>query len=225
MKVGEGSTADHRQRALGELCRQYWLPIYSFIRRNGHSPHDAEDLTQGFFFYFLEHDDFGNLEASKSRLRSYLIGAVKHYLSNERRRAGRQKRGGQARIIPIDPLAAEGQLPLPELLDTLTPERVFDRQWALALLYGAVQSLAEKYQQEGKETLFLRLKNFVGPDARTENAAAAAEELQMNHGAVRTAIHRLRERYRECLLAAVRDTIGPDENVEDELRHLMAAFQ
>jgi len=224
-RAGDFGSPALREQALTELCRIYWQPIYSFIRLQGHSPHDAEDLTQGFFARFLRRNDVVGIDASRGRLRCYLITAVKNHLINEHKRDLRQKRGGANRMLSIDAIAAERHRRVPEPRDLLTPERAFDRQWALTLLDCVVQTLAERYQREGKGDLFVSLKDFVGPRGDRPKGAELAETLGMSEAALRVAVHRFRERYRECLLATVGDTLAPGEDAEEELRHLMDAFQ
>lgn len=219
-----GASTAFRDRALTELCRLYWRPIYSFIRLRGHTPHDAEDLTQDFFVRFLGRDDIAVLDAAKGRLRSYLITAVKHHLFGEYRRESRQKRGGSLKALSIDTAEVERTLRLTDLKGGLAPEQVFDRQWALTLLDQAVQTLADHYEQEGRGDLFLCLQDFIDPAAERPRGSVLAERLGMSEEAFRAAIHRFRRRYRECLGAAVRQTLAPGEDAEEELRQLMACF-
>lgn len=224
LQAGEDASTSRRSRAITEWCRLYWQPIYCFIRLQGRRPHDAEDLTQGFFARFLKRNDIAGIDASRGRMRSYLVTAVKNYLISEHKREVRQKRGGATRILSIEALAAEARLQGIEPAEAASPEAGFDRQWALTLVENAVQTLAERYQQDGKGELFLHLKDFVGPRGDRPKVATVAEALGMSEPALRVAIHRFRERYRECLLASVAYTLAPGEDAEEELRHLMSAF-
>lgn len=224
-RARDSATEGERARALSDLCKIYWPPVFSFIRSSGYSPHDAEDLTQGFFARFLDRNDFADRDASQGRLRSYLISSVKNYLASEARKRGRIKRGGR-----LPALATEGNRGGSyfgrdaEPADELTPDRVFERQWAITLLECVVKALAIRYERDGNAELFCQLKDFIVPQAENPSTQKIAAHLGMNESAVRVAIHRLRLRYRECLLEAVGDTLAPGESAEDELKHLMAAF-
>ena len=217
-----GGSPEERQRALADLCQLYWPPVYAFIRSGGHTPHDAEDLTQGFFAQFLRRQDFQKTDASRGRLRSYLLAAAKHYLSDERRKEGRQKRGGEVTILSFDAAEAESRCLMPA--DDMTSERVYVRQWATTLLENVIQRLEESYVRKEKGPLFEALKPFIMSGADTEKQAEIAKSLDMSDAAVRVAVHRLRQRYAVLLREAVSDTLGPNEDLETELRELMAAF-
>ncbi len=212
------------QRALADLCNLYWAPVYAFIRLRGYSPHNAEDLTQGFFAAFLAREDFRKVDASRGRLRSYLLGAVKHYLTDEHRRASRQKRGGNSPTFSIDGMQAESHCRIPELSDSLTPERIFDRQWATTLLENVIRQLEDRYRKEKKEALFESLSPFIMPQAELGKQAEIAARLGMSESAVRVAIHRLRQRYGILLRKTVADTLGPDGDIDEELRYLLGTF-
>jgi RNA polymerase sigma-70 factor (ECF subfamily) len=214
-----------RGQALTDLCTLYWPPVYAYIRSRGHAPHDAEDLTQGFFAKVLERNDFSRTDASRGKLRSYLLGAVKHYLSSERRDASRLKRGGGALHFSIDAAAGESRCLFVEPTDELTPDRIFDRLWATTLLEGVVLSLEASYRESGKEEAFAVLRPFISGGGEAGARAKAARSLGLSENALRVAIHRLRQRYAKALKETIADTLAEGEDVEAELAQLMASFR
>lgn len=214
-----------REKALGEICTLYWAPVYAFIRTRGHSPHDAEDLTQGFFAELLERNDFAKADSNHGRLRSYLLTAAKNHLHSAHRRETRQKRGGGAVMLSFDTVDAEARCMIPEPMDDLTPDRVFERQWAITVMEGVVSTLAQRYADKGQAELFNTLKPFINAADIAVPQASLASQLGMTEQALRVAVHRLRQRYGEVLRQTVKATLGHDENVEEELACLMAAFR
>jgi RNA polymerase sigma factor (sigma-70 family) len=222
LAAGSNDSADARD-ALEKLCRAYWPPIYAFIRRQGHNPHDAQDLTQGFFARLLEKNCIADADRSKGRFRSFLLGTLKHFLANEWDKANAQKRGGGRALIPIDVASAETSCGI-ELADNLTADKVFERRWALTLLDQVLRRLRHDFANEGKEKLFEQLKQTLTEDSRSVPYAEIATRLGTSEGAIKVAVHRLRQRYRELLRAEIASTVaGPDE-VEDEIRNLFAAL-
>jgi DNA-directed RNA polymerase specialized sigma24 family protein len=219
LAAGQGGspTAEH---ALARLCTLYWYPVFAFVRRKGHPPEDAQDLTQGFFARLIEKGDLGDADRSRGRFRSFLLTACQHYLANEHDRALTRKRGGGQTPIPIDAAVAERRYER-ALAHGETPERLYDRQWALTLLDSAFQALRAEYADNGKAELFDTLKEFVTADEDAGTHADAAKALGTSAGAVKVAVHRLKRRFREELLKRVADTLGPDQDVEDEIRHLL----
>lgn len=216
--------SDQAAAALESLCRKYWYPLYAYLRRSGHAPHDAEDLTQGFFLHFLRRQDLARVDPQKGRFRSYLLTALRHYVSDQRSHDRAAKRGGGQTPLPLDGAAAEATYCLEPGHD-LTPERLFDRRWALAVLDQTLFSLRQRYADEGKEPLFDALKgSLVGGDHQPAHAETA-EALGMSEGAVKVAVHRLRLRFGQLLRAAVADTVASEDEVEDEIRSLLAALR
>ncbi|QEH31557.1 hypothetical protein OJF2_00220 [Aquisphaera giovannonii] len=210
--------------ALEGLCRDYWPPLYAFGRRKGLGPDEAEDLVQGVFASLLERGDLAALDRSKGRLRSYLMAAASHFLANRREAEGALKRGGGRRIVPIDRLEAEGRRPL-EPSHRLTPERLFDREWALALLGRVLARLEGESAAAGKSALFERLRPALQGDDHAPPYRAVAIDLNTTEGAVRVAAHRLRARYRELLREEVaRTTDEAPAAVDDEIGSLLAAL-
>ena len=207
--------------ALAKLCESYWYPVYAFVRRRGHSPEEALDLTQGFFARLMEKNSLATADATKGRFRSWLLGAVKHYISNERERAGAQKRGGGVQKLSIDADDAERRYRY-EPSHELTPERIFERRWALTLLDRVVGQLAEEFTHSGKAALFEALSPMLTGEDRV-SYDTVAERLSMSNGAVRVAAHRLRQRYGELLRAEIGRTVDDEAAVEEEIRDLFAA--
>src|SRR5438874_1030369 len=217
--LAAGSTgAPDGEEALARLCSLYWYPVFAFVRRQGHSSDDAQDLTQGFFTRLLEKREIGNADRERGRFRSFLLTACKHFLSNERDRLTAIKRGGGTAAVPIDILEAEGRYER-ALVTTDTPERAYERQWAFTLLAIVLDSLRREYVEAGNERLFDRLSVFVADPGGSY--AEAANDLDMTLAAVKMAIHRLRRRYREAVIEHVADTVDSQDEVDDEIRHLM----
>ncbi len=223
LAAGRRSSPDS-DRALAELCRNYWFPLYAYVRRRGHSREDAEDLTQAFFAGFLARNHLEGLAAERGRFRAFLLASLKHFLANEWDRSQRQKRGGGTPLLSLDWQEADARYHL-EPVDPGNPERLFDREWALALLEQVVGRLGLECAAAGKADLFTHTKSFlIGGDEPAAHAAAAAA-LDMDPGAVRVAVHRLRKRYRELLRDEIAQTLADPTRVEDELRSLQDALR
>jgi RNA polymerase sigma-70 factor (ECF subfamily) len=213
----------HARNALEKLCRAYWFPIYAFVRRQGHNPHDAQDLTQEFFARLLEKNQIAGADPHRGRFRSFLLGALKHFLANEWHKARAQKRGGGQVPIPMDAAAAESKCGI-DPADILTAEKIYERRWALTLLEQVLRRLRDEYTRAGKENLFEQLKSTLTEASRTVAYADIAARLGTTEGAVKVAVHRLRQRYREVLRAEIADTVASPGEVEDEIRNLFAAL-
>jgi len=211
------------EQALEELCRAYWYPLYAHVRRAGHSPADAEDLTQAFFERLLAKDWLAAADRGRGRFRSFLLGALKHFLANEWDKARARKRGGHLRIVPLDGPSGEDRLRR-EPVGGGSPEQAFDRRWALTLLDSVLDRLAGEYRAAGKAAQFARLKPALGADRSEVDYAQLSRELAVSEGAARVAVHRLRRRYRELLREEIAQTVGAADEVEAELRHLFAAL-
>jgi RNA polymerase sigma-70 factor (ECF subfamily) len=217
------SDSTHARDALEKLCRTYWHPIYSFVRRQGHSPHDAQDLTQEFFARLLAKNYLGAVDRSKGRFRSFLLAALKHFLANEWDKAGAQKRGGHPVLIPINAQSAETSYGL-EPVETITAEKIFERRWALTLLEQVLARLRVEYDRDGKAKLFEHLKSTLTGERRSVPYAEIAARLNTNEGAVKVTVHRLRQRYRELLREEIAHTVAGPEQVEEEIRALFSAL-
>jgi RNA polymerase sigma-70 factor (ECF subfamily) len=210
--------------AMEELCRIYWKPVYLFIRGRGKNPEDAEDLTQEFFCRLLDGHYLEAVEGpEKGRLRSFLCVVLKRFLADDYHRRMTQKRGGRWQAIPIDGPAAEACL-AETGPDDASPDRQFDRRWALDLLAHAVEQLRSDYASAGKSGIFEALKSTINPNADGQPYAAIAERLEMTEGAVKVAVHRFRQRYRDCLRQTLRDTLQDPGDTEGELRYLRSLF-
>jgi RNA polymerase sigma-70 factor (ECF subfamily) len=208
--------------ALETLCRSYWPPLYAFIRRRGHSPEEAQDLTQEFFARLLKRNDLAATSPEKGRFRSFLLAMLKHFLVNEWHRDQCQKRGGGqiAMFLDAQPVEARYQV---ELVETATPEGVFERHWAFTLLDQTMNRLREEYASAGKRDLFDLLKETLSGEKRTPRAELAAR-CGISVGAVDVAAHRLRRRYGELLRDEIAQTVSQPNEVEEEIRHLMAVL-
>ena len=219
VSAARGKDSSAARQALVVLCETYWYSLYAFVRRSGYDAPDAEDLTQGFFERLLEKRDFRTADPRRGRFRTYLLAAMKHFLANERDRARAIKRGGGQATLPIDFVEADRQYKL-EADDRSSPERTYERRWALALLASTMGRLRDEYSSQGKGALFDALRPaLLGDDpplAREELAAS----LGMKEGALNTALHRLRKRFRECLRAEVVHTVADPAEVEGELDFL-----
>ena len=211
--------------ALAALCQIYWYPLYAFARRRGHSPHDSQDLTQGFFLHMLEHRALSGADRLKGKFRSFLLACFQNYLSAETRRAHRLKRGGQCQFVSLDLESAENRYRY-EPEDYLTPEKIFEARWALTLLDHAMTVLREEYVGRGKELVFNTLKGYVGIGENTSKASyeEAAKALGIGVGTVKTFIHRLRNRYLAVVREEVARTVSDPAEIESEIRALCDAL-
>jgi RNA polymerase sigma-70 factor (ECF subfamily) len=209
--------------ALAALCERYWYPLYAYVRRRVTDVNDAQDLTQAFFVRLLEKNALAAALPQRGRFRGFLLVALKNFLANEADRAHAQKRGGGAPRLSLDFAAGESKLGL-EPAHTLSPERLFERQWALTLLGGVVARLEAEYAASGKARQFDALKAVLNADRELLPYAALAAELDMSEAAVRQAASRLRRRYRELLRDEVAQTVASPEEVEDEIRSLFQIF-
>jgi RNA polymerase sigma-70 factor (ECF subfamily) len=218
----EGDSAEARE-ALEQLCQTYWYPLYAFVRRQGHGPHDAQDLTQEFFAHLLEKDGLAAVDRGKGKFRSFLLAALKHFLANEWDRRTAQKRGGVHAHLSIDAAAAESRYDL-EPADVQDAEKVFERRWALTLLDRVLDRLKAEFSANGRAEHFEELKVVLTADKRAVPYATLAGRLGMSEGAVKVAVHRLRQRYREVLRSEIAHTVSDPLEVDDELRHLFVVL-
>jgi RNA polymerase sigma-70 factor (ECF subfamily) len=212
--------AEQGRAALAQLCHAYWYPLYSFVRHRGYSPHDAEDLTQAFFAHLLEKRGLGRVDAEHGRFRTFLLASLKNFLANDWDRSHAQKRGGAQSIVSLERDAGESRFQLEPSHD-LTPERHFERQWAVTLLDQVLAALRAEYQADGNADVFEHLKGVLTGEAGAYSDIAA--RLGRSEGAIKVAVHRMRSRYRELTRARIAETVG-EADVEDELRHLMAVL-
>jgi len=209
--------------ALEELCRSYWFPLYAYVRRRGHSKEDAEDLTQEFFRRFLGKNYLEGVSSDRGRFRAFLLAALKNFLANEWDRARRQKRGGGVTPLSLDWQTADTQFQIADITEP-SPEKAFDREWALALLAKVIERLRAECEAEGREKQFAELKIFLTAGKGELSHADAARALAMDEGAVRVAVHRLRKRYRQLLRDEIAQTLADSADVDEEMRALFGAF-
>jgi RNA polymerase sigma factor (sigma-70 family) len=217
--------SDTRQcaQALELLCQTYWFPLYAFVRRQGHSPDQAGDLTQGFFAQLLEKDWLAKITHQEGRFRNFLMVAMKHFISNERAKERAQKRGGGHRILRLDIENAETRYRIEPAAKT-TPEQVFERQWALTLLDQVLMSLKAEYAKKGKDRVFDLLKHSLTGQRDQLDYGDLAEQLSATEGAVRVMVHRLKQRYRQLLREHIVHTVATPEEVDLEMQHLKQAL-
>jgi len=212
------------QEALEKLCRIYWRPIYSFLRRKGTGQEEAEDLTQGFFALLLERRDFSAVRKEKGRLRSYLLAALKHYLADERRRAMAIKRGKGERLIPLEELSVERRSEM-EPADPVTAELIYERRWASAVLERVLNLLRDDYAATRNAALFDSLTQLLPDEPGAPSRADIAAQFGMTENAVTQAFHRFRKRYQSLLRQEIAHTVATPGDIEDELRHLIAVVR
>ena len=205
--------------ALERLCRTYWYPLYAYVRREGHSPEDAQDLTQEFFATLLRRDSLAHVAPEKGRFRSFLLAAMRHFLSDQRDRARTVKRGGRVEILSLDAQEAEDRYRL-EPVDRLDAEKIYERRWAMTLIEQALARLREESAAAGKAELFERLRRFVVGESEA-TWGEAASELGLTEGAMKAAVHRLRERYRVLLRDEIAHTVADPAEIEEEVRYLI----
>ncbi len=214
--------APQANAALEKLCRTYWPPLYSYVRRKGHSPHDAQDLTQDFFARLLAKDYLKLADREKGRFRSFLLKSLQHFLVNEWGRGQALKRGGGQKLVSLDDTAEQGYQIQPA--DQLAPECFYDKRWAVTLLEQAMERLGNDYAIAGKQELFLHLKGHLLTEGSAETYRQLAGTLGLNEGAVKVAMHRLRQRFRDAVRAEVAQTVATPAEVDEELRCLMTAM-
>jgi len=210
--------------ALERLCQSYWYPLYVVVRRKGYSPHDAQDLTQEFFARFLERKYIALADQSRGKFRTFMSRSLEHFLINEWKKATAAKRGGERRSISWDAQDAESRYLL-EPADTATPDKIFEKQWAMSLLELVMSRLREEYSTPEKRQLFDVVKNSLWGESAAVPYAEIGARLGMTEEAVKGRAHRMRERYRELLRAEVGHTVSTSAEVDEELRYLAAALR
>ncbi len=210
--------------ALAALCNAYWYPLYAYVRQRGHAPDQARDLTQDIFAYLLERDLFAKADRERGRFRSFLRAVCAHYLADHRDRENAQKRGGGRLPLSIDARDAEGRY-ANELAHELTPERIFDRSWALTLLSRVFEQLSREYDDAGRSSTFEELRVVLTRGPQSVPYETIAARLGSTEGAVRVAVHRLRRRYGTLLRQEIAATVDDPSEVDDEIRALFAALE
>jgi RNA polymerase sigma factor (sigma-70 family) len=219
-----GSLSTDAQAALASLCEAYWQPLYRYAQVRGYSAEDARDLTQGYFAVLLEKEYLADVRPREGRFRSFLLSSFMNFLSKERDRTRALKRGGGKVPLPLEAFPGEGGLPR-EAVDALTPEAVFERQWALAVLERALERLRRDSVVAGREAEFERLSAYLTGREPREPYRDVALELGTNEGAVKAMVHRLRRRYGRLLREVIAETVADPKDVDEELRHLLAVVR
>jgi RNA polymerase sigma factor (sigma-70 family) len=215
LRAGTGESDE----ALAQLCRDYWYPLYAFVRRRGFSTHDAQDLTQGFFAHVLDGTLLARAREEKGRFRSYILRALQHYVANEQRHSGTQRRGGGTTFVAIDHLEGEQRFAL-EPVAAMTPESQFERSWAFALLERVMEQLHTEYRHANRLELFEKLQPYLAGKGQLAGYESLGRALAMSTSAVAVAIHRMRRRYGELLRQEIAQTISSFEDVDEELVYL-----
>jgi RNA polymerase sigma-70 factor (ECF subfamily) len=209
--------------ALEKLCRTYWPPLYAYIRRDGCDKTEAQDLTQEFFARLLAKDYLQHLHHQEGKFRSFLLAYLKNFLSEQRQRAGALKRGGDRVFVPLDaPAGEEGYLIEP--VDTLTPDQVYERRWAQAVMQRALDQLREEFASRGQSTLFERLQDYQPREAGGMTYAQLGSGLGLTEAAVKSTVQRMRQRHRELLREEIAHTVTRPEEIEEELRYFRAVL-
>jgi RNA polymerase sigma factor (sigma-70 family) len=211
--------------ALGRLYQIYWFPLYAFARRRGHSPHDAQDLTQGYFLDLMEHKALTHVDQMKGKFRSFLLASFQNYLSVEGQRARSLKRGGTREFVSLDLKDAENRYLL-EPAECLTPEKLFDAQWAMTLLCQAMTRLQKEYSKRGKASVFEALKVFVNKDESKDSLSyeQAAKLLGVKLASAKTLIHRFRKQYSAFLREEIARTLSDPTEIDEEIHALCEAL-
>jgi RNA polymerase sigma factor (sigma-70 family) len=222
LAAGADESSAAADQALTTLCETYWYPLYAFLRGRGRSVEDAQDLTQAFFARVLEKQALRQADPARGRFRSFLLTSLKNFASNEHDRGLTRKRGGGVPLVSLEFESAEGRFQL-EPPSHETPDRVFDRRWALTLLDRVISRLKMEMVAAGRDAYFERLKNYLTGDEPQLSYAQTATELGMSEGAVKVAVHRLRRQYRNLLRDEIAQTVSSPDEIDDELRHLWSA--
>ncbi|HEY7120841.1 MAG TPA: sigma-70 family RNA polymerase sigma factor [Tepidisphaeraceae bacterium] len=213
---GDGS---HARRALEDLCRGYWYPLYAYVRRKGCQPDDAADLVQGFVTALLDRRAFAAADPTRGRFRAFLLASFDHFIANQRRHDNAHKRGGGKTFVGLDFADGERRYALEPAHD-LTPDRIYQRRWALSLIDAAMARLRQDYADRGKALVFDALAPLISAPS-DQPYAQLAQQLGMTEGAVKVAVHRLRKRCRDLLRDEVKETVADSTEVEDELAYLL----
>ncbi len=209
------------QSALEKLCHTYWYPLYAYVRRRGHSPEDAQDLTQDFFARLLRKEYLRHANRQRGRFRTFLLTSLQRFLINEWEKGRSQRRGGGQPVFSLDKDATEGRYQA-EPSEESTPEKVFEKRWAVTLLEQVLLRLREEFTASGKAEQFEQLKVLLWGEKSSPPYAVVAAQLGLSEGALKVAVHRLRQRYRELLRLEVANTVASPGEVDEELRHLIA---
>ena len=222
-RAQSGDPTGEARRALEDICKRYWLPIYAFVRRSGERPAEAEELTQEFIVRLIEGEFLSRADRQRGKLRTFLLACLKHFLADNRRAGQRLKRGGGHEHISIDHALAENAYGV-EPVDEMTPDVLFERRWAMSLMEQVIEKMAAQMEQAGNKRLFYAAVPFARKGQPPVSREEAAAELGLSPEAVKMAISRLRQRFSEQLRLAVAETLGPDDDLEEEMQHLRSVL-
>ena len=222
LAAGQPGTSRYQQ-ALETLCRTYWFPLYAYLRRCGHDTHNAEEHTQAFFARLLEKGGLRLADPKRGKFRSFLLAALKHFLADERDRTQALKRGGGRKVVSLDVGDAETRYAL-EPATHSSPERLFEKSWAMTVLAQAMAQLKAESAGADKQELFNRLKGYLAAEKGSAPYRDAAAELNMTEGAVKVAVHRLRRRYRQLVRDEIAQTVATEDQIAEEIRDLFTAL-
>ena len=218
-----GNDSPQAADALATLCRAYWFPLYAYVRRQGHTVEDAQDFTQAFFARLLERKSFQLADRNRGRFRTFLLTSLKYFLINEWRKGNCDKRGGGQQIISLDAEATETRFQA-EPADNRTPDKAFERQWAMAVLNRVLDQLQAEFAATGRGPLFEELKSSLTGEENENSYAEIGRRLGMTEGNLKVMVHRLRRRYREVLRKEICMTVTDPDLVDVEIRELFAAL-
>jgi RNA polymerase sigma-70 factor (ECF subfamily) len=222
LSAGRSSSPGSRQ-ALATLCETYWRPLYAYVRNRGYPEEEAKDLTQEFFARFLEKNYLKDVHRERGRFRSFLLASLKHFLANEWDKATAQKRGGGKVPLSLDFALAEGWVSVEPSHDR-TPEKIYERQWALALLDRVLEVLEADYKSSEKGAIFVRLKPLLAGSGEGKSYKEIAMDLNLSEGSIKVAAHRLKRKYRDALREEIAQTIENAEDIDDEMRYLLTVL-
>jgi RNA polymerase sigma-70 factor (ECF subfamily) len=223
LAAGAGRSPETSQ-ALAALCEAYWYPLYAYVRRRGFDAHAAQDLTQDFFAHLLESEAVGVAAPERGRFRSFLLASLNHFLANQWRKDGAQKRGGGKAVLSLN-LAAGEERYVAEPAHDLTPEKIYERRWAMALLQQVFDALADEYAEEGKTPLFEHLKPYLGGGQDAAPYAELSSQTGLSVGSIKVAVHRLRRRCGDLLREQIVQTVADPAEIDQELSELFAALR
>ena len=212
--------SDQAATALEELCRTYWYPLYAYLRRKGYNEHDAQDLTQGFICQLLERRSLEKVEREKGKFRSFLLASLNYFLADERDRGLAQKRGGGRDLLSLEFNQAEERYAVDAIVHDASPEKLYERRWALTLLACVLARLTREFADAGKSELFEQLQGFLVVGSRGKSYREIAAETGLSEEAVNKAVQRMRQRYSELFRQEIAQTVATPGEVEEELRHL-----
>ena len=224
MRAGDIANPEESRGALEQLCSAYWYPLYAYVRRSGKAVEDAQDLTQGFFAHLISGSGLATLDAGRGSFRSFLLGALKNYMISEWRRENARKRGGGTSSFSLDAEDAERRYQFEPVSGELTPELLYDRRWARAVLERVFANLRDEFRRSGKEERFERLKPHLLNEPEAGDYEARAAELGLTVSGIRTQVQRMRARFGHLLRHEIAETVAGPEQIDEELAHLFQAL-